>query len=79
MDVREVVCDAEQCECRKNTARYSVFSHTKYNGVDTDTWDHVFDLCPGHAAVLLAVLLKDLDPVYAKAVLDTYGINTRMG
>lgn len=77
-EVREIVCDVKGCKVR-GCFPFHVFSHNEYNGVDTERWDHVFDLCPGDTAVLCRALLKELGPEKSKVIVDSLKIVTRMG
>jgi hypothetical protein len=83
-EVTETVCDVKECKMR-NAHSFSLFSHTKSNGVDTDYWDHVFDLCPAHEHQLLQDVLSNLgrDVAITKQamlnVLANSNIATRLG
>ena len=83
-EVTEKVCDVNGCKFR-NASTFSLFSHTTSNVVDTDTRNHVFDLCPAHEHQLLQTVLTVLGSDMAMSkqgmlnVLSNSGIVTRLG
>jgi hypothetical protein len=82
-EITETVCDVVECNLR-DTRQFSLFSHTRFNGTNIDTWDYVFDLCPTHVATLLQVLLTNfsrldiITRVQVKDILAHMNIRTRL-
>lgn len=74
MRVESTICD----RCGKgNTKKFHIFKERKYNGVDTENWYYVFDLCFDCAERVINLFLET-PVITAIDLIKSIGVKVRV-